>query len=644
MCRIAGFFEFDQSRQYDHEETLRLMRDSLHYGGPDSEGEFFDLDNRLALGHRRLSIIDLSENGRQPWRAGPDVLVFNGEFYNFHEVRDSFEHKIDFKTESDTEVLVKGIQNEGMEFLKRVRGMFGLALWNIDERRLILCRDRVGVKPLYYYHHENLLMFSSELKAFHYHPFFNNEIDNRAVATFLMYGYIPAPNSIYKHVKKLLPGSYLCVDEKQKIDCHRYWSADETFAQAEVKNVDEKTAVDELEAVLKDSVQLRLVADVPVGIFLSGGVDSSLVTAVLQKHSNQQLKTFTIGFDDKKYDESAQAAAIAKHLGTSHHERICTEDDFLKIVPRLPEIVDEPFGDASIIPTYLVAEFAAEQVKVSLSADGGDELFGGYTKYLFVKKWRSSIAKMPVIAKKMLAASGRAVISSKLLGRLAAMAIQSKFSNVEAKIAKSVRTLDAVDLESLFDLASSYSTPAQLARLTAAVPYSRTGQMESEQTEERLLSYLGLLDVNHYLEGDILTKVDRATMRVALEGRDPLLDQQLIAHAFSLPDHFKLQNGTNKYLLRKVLSRYLPSELIDQRKHGFNIPVRQWLVSQFSDKLEALAHDQSFCEAFQFESSELNKTIGAFLKDKNYRDAQFVWFLFVLYLWYERWHQSGQNH
>ncbi|MFC1671456.1 asparagine synthase (glutamine-hydrolyzing) [Spirochaetota bacterium] len=386
MCRITGFIDPNYNGSYKIEKTAVSMRDTMIYGGPDDGGLHFDKNIGLALCHRRLSIIDLSNLGHQPMEFDNLVITFNGEVYNFKDIREDLEKEgYKFESNSDTEVVLKAFHRWGIKCVHKFRGMWAFAIWNKTEKEIILCRDRVGVKPLYWYYKDSLFMFSSELKAFHQHPKFHKEIDELSLSLFFQYGYINAPHSIFKNTYKLEPGHFL-IFKNGNIKKEKYWTLEDYFN----KGADERDkwlkkgeneVADELEHILTKSFKLRMVSDVPVGVFLSGGIDSSLVTALLQKEFTTPLKTFTIGFHEKKYNEAEWAKKVSMHLGTDHTELYCTPKEAYNVIPKLPELYDEPFGDSSAIPTLLVSQLAKRDVKVSLSADGGDEQFYGYERY-----------------------------------------------------------------------------------------------------------------------------------------------------------------------------------------------------------------------------------------------------------------------
>jgi asparagine synthase (glutamine-hydrolysing) len=637
MCRIAGLWDLRSSNaQYDISATLNRMRDSLHYGGPDSADSYRAPDTELYLGHRRLSIIDLSEAGRQPMRLGHQLVVFNGEIYNYAEIAAELTklgHR--FNSHSDTEVLLHAFEQWGKEAVQRFRGMFAFALYNEKTKKLLLCRDRLGVKPLYWYYKEGLFMFASELKAFHEHPHFDKSICPYAVSLYLQQGYIPAPDCIYNFAHKLDPGSFLEIDGNGNFSPSSYWDVQEVYRKAEIPQASEAELTDHLEALLRDSFQLRMVADVPVGMFLSGGVDSSTVVALLQQQSGSKLKTFTIGFEHPEYNEAEHAKAIAKHLGTEHHELYCKESDFEAVLELLPEIYDEPLGDSSGIPTYLVAQMAKKEVKVSLSADGGDELFGGYTKYEVTQNFYPKIKKIPGFMRSIAAFMAAGVDPLWLERNAPRLPIIKQYKNISNKFPKFINALKAKDLLDFFNRSSSHISKEELKKLYPQW-ISRFDAAFSPDPK-RIVSYLGMIDVLTYLEGDIMTKVDRATMRTALEGREPLLDHKIVEFALGLPDDLKIKGNSTKYLLRQVLYRHVPKEMIERPKQGFSIPVQQWLLGSLRGELEKMALDKDFISRFHLEETELKKIIGGFLSQKRFVNPHFVWFLYVLYKWGQRW-------
>ncbi|MEM9991210.1 MAG: asparagine synthase (glutamine-hydrolyzing) [Bacteroidota bacterium] len=630
MCRINGILNFKNTTFDSLEATATAMRDTMTYGGPDDAGIF--VDQNVALGHRRLSILDLSSAGHQPMLWQNYAIVYNGEIYNFKEIRVELEKQgYIFETNTDTEVILKGFDCWGKDVVKRFRGMFAFAIWDKVEQKLLLCRDRVGVKPLYWYWKEGLFLFASELKAFHKHPNFDKTLNHDAIALYLQQGYIHAPHCVFQYAHKLQGGQFLEIDANQEIKVSTYWDAEEIYQQSELDARSESEIEEELEQILAESFQLRMVADVPVGMFLSGGIDSSLVTSMIQHHSNQQVKTFTIGFHDKERNEAHHAKEVAQHIGTDHTELYCTEKDFLDILPGFNTFYDEPFGDSSGIPTYLVSQLAREQVTVSLSADGGDELFSGYTKYEIARQYFPKIQRIPLQLRKFLAKQDVAWLEQ----NAAKIPVLKNYKGVGVKLQKLSNALLSKNLVDFFNTSSQFLNQKELATYT---PYyiERYTPNKVVAFPNRQLSLMGMIDIKTYLEGDIMMKVDRATMQVALEGREPFLDQNIIEFAQCLPDHLKIKGTQTKYLLRKILYKYVPKELIERPKQGFAIPLDNWLRTHLKDELHSISNDQIFRKRFQL-TNKVGETIQDFLQAKRYIPPDFIWYLYNLYQWNKHW-------
>lgn len=636
MCRITGFWDLSYKQTYPLQDTLISMRDSLEHGGPDSAGEYINSELALGLGHRRLSILDLSLAGQQPMFLEEWIIVFNGEIYNFVAIRKKLELEgCQFETGTDTEVILKAFKVWGKKMVHEFRGFFAFAIFNQATETLTLCRDRIGVKPMYWYWKDGLFLFASELKAFHEHPKFDKTINQQAVSLYLQQGYIPYPHCIFQHAHKLPAGSYLELDSKQQIKIEKYWDVQDVYANSSLSTASEADLEAELEEVLTESFELRMVADVPVGVFLSGGIDSSIVTALLQKKQGRQLKTFTIGFHDKEYNEAKHAKAVAQHLGTEHHELYCSEQDFEEVIPLLPEMYDEPFGDSSGIPTYLVSKMAREHVTVGLSSDGGDEIFGGYTKYEVTQNFYPKIKRMPSFVRSILK-GGSAFVNPLWLERNSSkLPVLKNYKNISNKFPKLVNALGAKDTLDFFNISSTYIAQKDLKRLHK--PYQNRYETKLNIADQRLISYLGMVDIDTYLEGDIMTKVDRATMAVALEGRDPFLDHKIIEFAMQLPDDLKIKGKDTKYLLRKILYKHVPKELIERPKQGFSIPIQKWLLSSLKEPLLRIKRDQDFFNTFQLESKEVQRIIDNFVQQRAYINPHFIWFLYTLHQWYNRW-------
>ncbi len=562
MCRIVGFWDFNYKKDYDLEKIITLMRDTLVHGGPDDAGNYVDDQNSLTLGHRRLSILDLSPLGHQPMEFENFVITYNGEVYNLKEIRKELEKEgYTFKSKSDTEVILKAFHRWGFDAVHKFRGMFAFAIWDKTKKELILCRDRVGIKPFYYYYKDGFFAFASELKAFHLHPKFEKNIDYTALTLYLQYGYIPAPYSIFQNTFKLKPGHFLVIDSSGHIEEFPYWKVEDYF----LKGIEEKDRwlkrseddlVEELESILTESFKLRLVSDVPVGMFLSGGIDSSTVCALLIKEGIK-LKTFTIGFFEKEYNEAPYAKRIAEHLGTDYTELYCTPKEAYEIIPRLPELYDEPFGDSSAIPTFLVSQLARKQVKVSLSADGGDEQFCGYTRY-----WLTSekIAKLSKIPFKSFLLNILNLINPDIALKIyeTFKPILPKYTNFRDKYIKLRQVLKSESIMDQYDLAMRYflgeDLKEDLKDLNIRINKLKTLKDWLNLNELDNLSTLMLLDLKTYLPDDILVKVDRATMGVSLEGREPFLDHKILEWTSQLPVEFKYKNGQSKYILERYFT------------------------------------------------------------------------------------------
>ena len=645
MCRIVGWWDLrknslnpKQNSKSQSDQIINKMLLRLRHGGPDGSGVFSSDQTALVLGHCRLSIMDLSLAGRQPMNYKNWQITFNGEIYNFQEIRQALiKAGYTFNTQTDTEILLKGFEAWGMDMLlEKCRGMFAFALWNEQKKELFLVRDRLGVKPLFVYHKEGLYLWGSELKAFHEHPDFDKAISAKAVNLYLQYGYIPQPNCIFEHVEKVQAGCYWKITEKG-IKKHTYWSA--TAAYQNKKNL--PTQLPELqnytEAQLQEAFNLRMVADVEVGAFLSGGVDSSLVVAMLQKDNARPLQTFTMGFDDPAYNEAAHAKKIAQYLGTNHHEIYCKEQDFLDIVPLLSNLYDEPFGDSSAVPTYLIAKLAKTQVKVSLSADGGDELFGGYTKYEATQRYANRIEPLPKFVKNTMAGFLSWFSPQWLERNSKFIPILGRYKNLNHKVPKLVEALQGEGIEDFFERGSSYANTATLQNVLSNYTADKLTFPTLEKKSGDLISYLGLCDMLTYLEGDIMTKVDRATMHCALEGREPFLDHHLVELALSLQDQHKINGGKTKYLLRNILYKYVPKELLDRPKQGFAVPIEKWLRTALKNELQALCEDTIFFEKMPLQQNEVAILIDKFLAEKEWVNPHFIWFIYMLWQWQKRW-------
>ncbi len=589
MCGIAGLL-WPESDAHRREETVRAMADALAYRGPDGWGTWVDEQGCAALSHRRLAILDLSEQGRQPMasKEGRYRLTFNGELYNFRELRQELAAEGEsFSTECDTEVLLAAVCRWGLErSLKRFNGMFAFGLWDALERRLHLVRDRLGIKPLYYGRLGAAFAFGSELKALRVCPGFQAEIDRGSLGLFLRFSYVPTPYSIYRGIFKLPPGHHLIVEASQGLGSPRlrpFWEP-ETVALQGLRNPfsgSREEAIDLLEATLRKAVERRMVADVPLGAFLSGGIDSSTVVALMQAASPRPVKTFSIGFSIEGYDEAQHAKAVARHLGTDHTELYVQAEDARAVIPLLPTVYDEPFSDPSQIPTYLVSELARRDVTVSLSGDGGDELFWGYSRYHLAAALWQRIRKIPGPLRRLGAGTLEAVPTGALnilFGWLGpALSRYGRPGAAGDKLKKAAQLARMGSAEALYSsMVGHWRQPEDL--VVGWEPRSMP-LLEPEMARclPSFLDRMPYLDQITYLPDDILTKVDRASMAHALEARVPILDHEVVELAWRLPMAWKRHGGQGKWILRQVLERHVPRELFDRPKMGFGVPVGDWL-------------------------------------------------------------------
>ncbi len=600
MCGIAGFIGDFQNEQ-ELQARARVMAGRLHHRGPDDTGAWVDPQLGLGLAHARLSILDLSPEGHQPMASscGRYLMVFNGEVYNHIELRRELEREgvRHWRGHSDTEVMLAAIASWGLPAaLKRFVGMFAFALWDRETRRLSLARDRMGEKPLYYGRQGRLFLFGSELKALRAHPGFGAGVDRNALGQMLRFAYVPSPHSIYEGIRKLPAGCYLTLDPAADSDPApvAYWSVREAAerGQADPFRGSEAEALDELERLLGVAVGLQMIADVPLGAFLSGGIDSSTIVALMQAQSARPVKTFSIGFWEQSFNEAEHAKAVAVHLGTEHTELYVTPQQALDVIPRLPELYDEPFADSSQVPTFLVSQLAREHVTVSLSGDAGDELFGGYNRYFWaVQIWRK-LGRLPAPLRRLMAGAITSVSPAawdRLFGTLQPI-LPGRLNqpNPGDKLHKLAGNLTIGRMQQVYPGLVTFWDD-----IPALVPGGRQGHSLVDRPEdwpglESFQHQMMCLDALTYLPDDILVKVDRAAMGVSLETRVPLLDHRVVEFAWRLPLDMKIRGEERKYLLRQLLYRHVPRELIDRPKMGFGIPLGEWLRGPLRDWGEAL--------------------------------------------------------
>ena len=609
MCGLSGLVDFGGRSEEELVTAARRMANAIAHRGPDDSGEFADGACGVAFGFRRLAILDLTEAGHQPMASasGRFVVEFNGEIYNNRSIQRELEEKglaPSWRGHSDTEVMLAGFEAWGVRgTVERFVGMFALAVWDREARTLHLVRDRFGVKPMYYGWSGNVFLFGSELKAMRAHPAFAGELDRDALALYMRHNYVPAPWTIYRNVRKLEAASILSMRcdgagaAKETLSIETYWSAKQAveFGVANPLRCTEGEATDALETMLRDAVGLRMISDVPLGVFLSGGIDSSLVTAMMQVQSSAPVKTFTIGFHEEGYDEAKHAKEVARHLGTDHTELYLTSDEALDVIPKLPAMFDEPFGDSSQIPTYLVSWMARRHVTVSLSGDGGDELFGGYNRYFLGRNLWKRISWLP--------ASLRAGVAG-LMASVTPQSWETFFHRVDPlvgnalpqrpaeKLLKMAEILGAKSPDEMYrGLVSQWKEPAKLV-LGSSEPLTALTDTRSWAKLDDFTERMMFLDTISYLPDDILVKVDRASMAASLEAREPLLDHRLFELAWRMPLEMKVRHGEGKWILRQVLHRHVPKELTDRPKMGFGIPIDRWLRGPLREWAEDLLSER----------------------------------------------------
>jgi asparagine synthase (glutamine-hydrolysing) len=634
MCGILGFLT-PKAEDIPELEVLRSMRETLAHRGPDDQGEFIRPFKEggpfVFMGHRRLSIIDLA-GGHQPLSDEHETVwvIFNGEIYNFIELRRRLEERGHrFRTNSDTEVIAHAYEEYGEGCFECLNGMFAIGIWDESKKRLLLARDRLGKKPLYYSFANGNLLFASEMKGILAYPNFSREIDPLSFMKYLFFEYVPSPSTIFKDAKKLPPASYLVL-EKGKIRLVEYWFPFDS------KNRAGKLSESEIELkmieLLGRSVKRRLISDVPLGVFLSGGIDSSTITAFAQKEVPGKVKTFSIGFEDPSFDESKYARLASQHLGTEHHEQTMTPSDLLNLVPSLPDILDEPMADASILPTYLLSKFTRRYVTVALGGDGGDELFAGYPTYLAHKMARQYefflVNLHPILT---------------FLGNL--LPVSDNNISLDFKVKKFLSGIGYPESIRNFVWLGSFSFP-ELRRVLSS---ESLPQVDPVQIMEEVNSYqkgfpfedkttlLQYLDLKLYLQDDILVKVDRASMACSLEVRAPFLDYELVEFVMNLPSSLKLRRFTLKYLLKKVMKEFLPKEVIERRKKGFGVPIAKWVKGPLKELFgDMLSYHRIKQEGF-LNPDYVTCLVRDHLADKKDNRKQ-LWTLLVWELWVNRYH------
>ena len=644
MCGFAGYIQRGGICEEQARSITTAMADVIAHRGPDDSGVWVDGKAGIAFAHRRLSVLELSPAGHQPMvsPSGRFVIVYNGEIYNHLALRGRLENIL-WRGHSDTETLLAAIDAWGVSAtLKKCVGMFAFALWDRKNRVLTLARDRLGEKPLYYGWQGRTFFFGSELKALNAHPEFIGEVERKALALSLLFSCVPGSFSIYKGIQKLTPGTFIEIcDDGDLPEPSKYWSLSETVISAKKDPFrgDETATVIDLEACLKESVAGQMVADVPVGVFLSGGVDSSVVTALMQAQSSQKVRTFSIGFDYEGFNEAAYAKEVARHLGTEHTEFYVTSKDALEIIPSLPSLYDEPFSDSSQIPTFLVSKLARQYVTVALSGDGGDELFGGYYRYFWSGRIWNKLKLLPFPLRRMIGHALLKVPYERLKFLMESISCLFVISSISDVAGDSFRRWAArlVQVKNLDDL---YWSLIFVWRNVAEVVIGAGNAFDEAKDialcpqqlvdEERMM----FLDTITYLTDDILTKVDRAAMGVSLETRVPLLDHRVVEFAWRLPLSMKIRNEKSKWILRKLLYNYVPQALIERPKMGFGIPLALWLRGPLRDWAEALLDDMRLKNEGFFHPAPIREKWQEHLSGEH-DWAYYLWIVLMFQAWLE---------
>ena len=644
MCGIAGFLDLRAATGADElAARATRMATTIAHRGPDDAGVWTDADAGVALSHRRLSIVDLSALGHQPMLSsdGRYVISYNGEVYNFPDLRSELEalgHR--FNGGSDTEVMLEAFSAWGLErAVDRFVGMFAFALWDRQTRTLQLVRDRLGVKPLYWSLANDHLLFGSELKALMAHPAWRGEIDPEAAAAFVRHSYVPGPATIFRNVHKLPPGSILTLRGGGTPTITPYWSLAEVVARSRSETIGEDEALEHLDLLLRDATRRRMIADVPLGAFLSGGLDSSTVVALMQAQTNQRVRTFSIGFHEQEYNEAPYAKAVAEHLGTDHTELYVTAREALDVVPHLPDWFDEPFADSSQIPTFLVSRMTREHVTVALSGDGGDELFAGYPRYGLAEGLWRRIGRVPPTVR---CTAGRMVrgVPEPFLDTLAGL--------IPAKLRPQSFGRKAHRLATLLGLPADDALHAELAAVwpyeTELVPGATGAQRIAPEPglASRLPDFVSRMqyyDTLTYLPDDILVKLDRCTMAVALEARAPFLDHRVTQFVWSLPPHMKRRNSESKWLLRRLLDRYVPRRLVERPKMGFSVPIGAWLRGPLRDWGQELLAPGRIASDGLFDVSQISRLWDEHQTGRANRETV-LWNLLMFQAWRDRYSRA----
>nr|WP_295934939.1 asparagine synthase (glutamine-hydrolyzing) [uncultured Dyadobacter sp.] len=632
MCGIAGFIDYSRKSKL---ADLEVMNELLNHRGPDSSGlEVFNPEHaNVGLGHKRLSIIEVSPLGHQPMFFDDLWITFNGEIFNFLAIKEeliALQHH--FLSDSDTEVILHAYRQWGVACVDRFVGMFSFVLYDVRNREMICVRDRAGIKPFFYYSKNGLFLFSSELKSLCSHPGFKKEINLEAVGAFMQYGNVPTPHCIFNDTHKLKPGHFLKISiENQEMEIVKYWDVYDAYNKPKL-DISFAEAKEETTRILRTAFNHRMVSDVPLGLFLSGGYDSTALTALLQDHSGRKLRTFTMGVPDIGLDESKFAKNISDHLGTDHTQFECTESDALEIISQLPYYYDEPFGDPSAIPTMLLCKLTREHVTVALSADGGDEVFAGYNRYEYVMKFGGTIKQIPAIFR-----VGLANLMDFLPAKnLAALKARSNYYHRYEKVKSFLR--DPSPANVMQSLGRQYDQRQVNQLLIDGVDVLKTAHLSGalQQPYFSPLAYMMAIDYQSYLMDDVLQKVDRASMAFGLEAREPFVDHNIIEWVAQLPDSFKYNAGVKKHILKEIVHDYIPKPVMDRPKMGFAIPIESWLSTSLKSSVMYYLGDDHISRQGIFRLSFVRELKSEFYSGKK-EYAFKIWYLLMFQMWYEKW-------
>lgn len=646
MCGISGFIQYNTNlNRISLENIIGKMIRTLIHRGPDDEGVWADEKFGIALGHRRLSIIDLSEQGRQPMisATGRYVIVFNGEIYNFRSLKKELEFSagaVDWRGHSDTEVMLSAFETWGFEkSLERFNGMFAFALWDRQDKILYLARDRFGKKPLYYGWMGKSFLFGSELKALICHPDFENKINRGALTLYARFGYIPSPYSIFEGIEKLPQASFIAIKpngDRNKVAPVCYWPLPDIAGEyaTEKFKLSDDVLTENLETLLLDAVKIRMESDVPLGAFLSGGIDSSTVAALMQAQSAKKIKTFSIGFHEDAYNEADFAKKVAMHLGTDHTELYVTSSHALSVIPKIPEYYDEPFSDPSQVPTYLISEMTKKYVTVALSGDGGDELFAGYNRYFWGEKLCNQLKILPISLRTKLSKVLLFIRPSYWDKLFALLPLKNNIALIGQKIHKLGNILLLNDRVEIYRrLISLWDKPGDIV-LNSSEPDTLIWSKGISERFPEPIEYMQIMDMLIYLPDDILVKVDRASMAVSLEIRAPLLDYRVAEFSLKLPLNVKIRGDKCKWLLRKVLCKYIPEQLIERPKMGFGVPIDIWLCGPLRDWAESLINEKRLKQEGYFNADAIRQRWRMHLNGMHSHNQ--IWNILMFQAWLDK--------